>query len=162
MWRAWGSRPVVGSSSSRSCGWLISALAIVSRRFMPPRQRLDRLVGALGQLDELEQLGRPARALRAGDVEVAPVDHEVLPRRSARRRGCPSCGTTPIRARMAGPSAAGSMPEDPQRAPPTRGDVVPIIRIVEGLAGAVGAEEAERLAPAHLDVDAVDRYVKSP
>ena len=42
------------------------------------RQRLDLAVGALAELDELEQLGGTTLALGARDVEEAPVDHEVL------------------------------------------------------------------------------------
>nr|BFE75772.1 hypothetical protein GCM10020092_090730 [Actinoplanes digitatis] len=41
--------------------------------------------------------------------------------------------------------------------PAVGGETQPIIRIVELLPSAVGAEEAERLAALHVDVDAVDR-----
>ena len=67
-----------------------------------------------------------------------------------------SCGQTPSRARIADPSVGRVQAEDPQLAAGRRGDGGdhPHRR---GLAGAVGAEEAERLAPAHVDVDALDR-----
>ena len=56
QWRACGSSPVVGSSSSSSSGWLISARAIVSRRFMPPESGSTRASRRSVELHELEQL----------------------------------------------------------------------------------------------------------
>ena len=44
----------------------------------PAGQRLDLVVGALGQLGELEQLVRPPADLRPAQTEVAAVDREVL------------------------------------------------------------------------------------
>ena len=73
---------------------------------------------------------------------------------SGSRLSC--CGQTPSRARIAGPSRTGSRPRM-RSSPPVGGETQPIIRMVERLAGAVGPEEAERLARPHVDVDPVDR-----
>ena len=56
----------------------MSDRAIVSRRFMPARQRIHLVVGALGELGELEQLLGSLADHAAGQVEVAAVDHEVV------------------------------------------------------------------------------------
>ena len=65
------------------------------------------------------------------------------------------CGTTPSRARIAGPSAVGIETEDPERPRRDRRDAAdhPHRR---ALAGAVRPEEAERLAALDVEVDAVD------
>ena len=77
-WRACGSSPVVGSSSSSRSGSLISERAIVETPLHPAGQRLDPARRPLGELHEVEQLGRSPLALAAGDVEVATVDDQVL------------------------------------------------------------------------------------
>ena len=67
-----------------------------------------------------------------------------------------ACGTTPIRARIAEPSTAGIEIEDPQFAGGDRRDTADHAHR-RGLAGAVRAEEPERLALLDVEVDAVDR-----
>ena len=57
---------------------------------------------------------------------------------------------------MRGPSRRGSSPRI-SSTPSVGGDTQPIMRMVELLPAPLGPEEAERLAPAHVDVDAVDR-----
>jgi len=49
--------------------------------FHPARERVDTRVAAIAQLDELEQLRCPFADLRARKVEVATVDHQVVPHR---------------------------------------------------------------------------------
>ena len=155
MCRACGSRPVVGSSSSSTSGWLISARAIVSRRFIPPESGSTRESRRSRELHELEQLLGPAPDLGAGQVEVAPVDHEVVPDREL--------GVEVVLLRHDAEPAAdlravgrGIHPEDAQRAARYRRHAAdhPHGR---ALAGAVGAEETEGLAGIDHEVDAVDR-----
>ena len=67
-----------------------------------------------------------------------------------------SCGTTPMRARMRRPSVAGSRPST-RSVPPVTGETQAIMRMVEDLPAPFGPEDAERLAPVQVEVDAVDR-----
>ena len=73
------------------------------------RQRVDEVVAPVGELHELEQLLGPLADLRPRQVEVAPVDEEVVETVSSVSR-LSSCGTTPSRARISGPSTRGSRP----------------------------------------------------
>ena len=122
---------------------------------MPPDSGSTLVLAPLGELGELEQLGGAGAHLAAGQPEVAAVDPEVLLDGELLVEG------VVLRARRrAGPGSPGRRWPGPGRGSAARrrstGETQPIIRMVRGLAGAVGAEEAERLARAHRDVDAVD------
>ena len=66
-----------------------------------------------------------------------------------------SWGTSPIRARMRGPSLAGSIPST-LSVPPLSGLMHEIIRMVDVLPAPFGPEEPERLALGDAEVDPVD------
>ena len=126
---------------------------MVSRRFIPPEQRLDPVVASLGQLRELEQLVGVERHLGRLSPE-APVDQvlldgEVLVEDVAlRTHAQPRADRGPVGCRVE--------TQDGQLAPADRRHATDHAHR-RRLARAVGPEEAERLATAHLDVDAVDR-----
>ena len=117
------------------------------------RQRLDLVIGPLGQLHEVQQ---PRRAL--GDdgprqAEVPAVDQEVLPDGQLHVQGVllrHDAEPGPDR-RAVGHRVHA---QDRQLAPARRRDAAdhPHGR---GLAGAVRAEEAERLTPPELEIDPV-------
>ena len=114
-WRACGSRPVVGSSSSSRSGSLTSDRAIVRRRFIPPDSVSTRLFARSLELHELEQLAGPLGRRPARQPEVAPVDDEVLPDRQLDVEAVLLRHDAEPRPDLR-PSTAGSMPEHPQRA----------------------------------------------
>ena len=118
-------------------------------------QRLDEAVGTVGEVRELEQLVGPLADHGAREPEVAPVD-ERLSRTVSSPSSESCCGTTPSRARIAGAVLAAGPCRAPAACRRTRRHAADHPH-GGGLAGAVGAEEPERLAAAHLDVDAVDR-----
>ena len=133
----------------------MSARAIVSRRFMPPDSGSTAIVGAVGQLHELEQLVRPLADLRARQVEVAAVDHEVVPDRQL--------GVEVVLLRDdaeprtdRGPSRRGSMPST-RSSPPVSGETQPIMRIVEVLPAPFGPRNPNASPLLDVEVDAVDR-----
>ena len=88
------------------------------------------------------------------DVEVAGVDHEVLPERQLLVQAV-LLGDHPQPGADAGALRGGIETEEPQRAPTERRDAAhhPHRR---GLPGSVRPEEPERLALEDLEVDAVD------
>ena len=102
MCRACGSSPVVGSSSSRMRGSLMSARAIVRRRFMPPersstlalalssaaRTRAARRPGPQAARRAGRSSGRRRRGSRAPElrVEVVRLRHDAQLRRGSRGR----------------------------------------------------------------------------
>ena len=118
------------------------------------RQRVDAFVRSLGELHELEQLGGTTPALGAGDVEVAPVDHQVLDDGQLRVElvGLRDDAHAGADRRAV---AAGSRSKI-RSVPDVIGETQPIIRIVEVLPAPFGPEEAERLARRDVEVDAVD------
>ena len=135
-------------------GRLIRERAIVSRRFMPPERSSTFGRPLLGELDELEQLLGALAHLALRDAEVAAVDVEVVEDVQLVVERV-LLGTDPEPGPDRRAVLGGVHPEDAQLSPgdrrdrrdhPHRG----------GLAGAVGAEEAERLAAAYVDVDALD------
>ena len=77
-WRACGSRPVVGSSSTSRSGSLISARPRLRRRLMPPDSSPGLTRGLGLQRRELEQLRNPRFDRRGRQPEVAAVDAQVL------------------------------------------------------------------------------------
>ena len=120
----------------------------------PARERLDTILGPLGQLHEIEQLDRPAPRL-------LPRPGRSSGRRSSRfsstlssSSSVSACGTTPRRARMVGPSRAGSRPKTVSVPSADRRDGADHAHR-RGLAGAVGAQEPERLAGRHVEIHAV-------
>ena len=137
-------------------GSLMSDRAIERRRFMPPDSGSTWLVGAI------RRAGR-TRAARRRAWPPRPAAGRSSGRRSTRFSWTVSsvssvscCGTTPRRARIRGPSIAGSRPRIRERAGRDRRHAAdhPHRR---GLAGAVRAQEAERLALRDVEVDGVDR-----
>jgi hypothetical protein len=105
----------------------------------------------------VQQLGRPLTDLGHRHAEVAAVDHQVVPHRELgvevvllRDDAQPRADRRPVAARVHA--------QHPQLAVGDRGDAGDHAH-GRRLAGAVGAEEAERLAGLDLEVDAVDRDV---
>ena len=103
----------------------------------PARERIDARVAPVGELHELEQLLGPAPDLRARQVEVAPVDHEVVPHRELgvevvllRHHAEPAADLRAVGRRDPGRARAASRREI--------GDTQPIIRIVELLPAPLG------------------------
>ena len=113
---------------------------------MPPESGSTRSLGAVGELDELEQLVARLPRLAVREVEVAAVDEEVLPHGQLRVE----------RVLLGHDAEAGADPravavrvhaEHAQLPPLTRRHAADHAHR-RGLAGAVRAQEAERLAPA--------------
>ena len=121
----------------------------------PAAQGVDDAVGPLAQLDELQQCFRPATALGTWDVEVATVQNEVLHDGELfvegvelRHHAEPTADRSAI--------GCGVHAEDVQRPRGGRryaSDHAHRRR----LAGAIRAEESERLALVDVEVDRVDR-----
>ncbi len=116
---------------------------------------VDARVGPVGELDELQQLVGPGPARLPGQPEVAPVDDEVVPDgqfavQAVLLRHDAQAGAD---RRTVGGRVES---EDAQHAAGRRRGAAdhPHRRT---LARAVRAEEAERLARQHVDVDPVDR-----
>ena len=127
---------------------------MVSRRFMPPDSGSTRSSARSAQLRELEQLVGLAAGRGPRDVEVAGVDDEVLPQRellvqAVLLRHDAQAGAD------AGPVDRRVEAEHPQRAG-RDGRHAADHPHGGGLPGTVRPEEAEGLALAHLEVDAVD------
>ena len=153
--RACGSRPVVGSSSSSRSGRLMRERAIVSRRFMPPERSstLD-FAFSVSWTNSSSSCGALAD-LGGRDPEVPAVDEQVVEDVELVVEGVllradpePAADGRAVRRRVEAEDAqvAVGHRRDGRDHPHRR-----------GLAGAVGAEEAERLAPAYGDVDAAHR-----
>ena len=155
------SRPDDGSSSSSSCGSVISARPISTSRPSPEAQRLDRAVGDRVEAEQLEHARRRARCSSA----VGPADERARPstaRRSrcgrARRRGGARATVMPVnssmrwnvrpipsRARRCTGTRARSLPVEHDRA--AVGTQHAEEAVEEGrLAGAVRADEPDDLA----------------
>ena len=121
----------------------------------PARKRVDARVAAVAELHELEELLRTPADLGAGQVEVAPVDHEVVPDRELgvevvllRHHAEPAADLGAVGGRVEAehvqhPARDGRNAADH----PHRG----------ALARPVGTEEPERLARLDHEVDTVDR-----
>ena len=117
-------------------------------------QRLDLGIGAIGQLDELEQVGGPPARLAPGQVEVAAIDDEVV-----------AGGHLLVEPIFLGDDAdprpdrrtAGVRihPEDPELATRPRRDAADHAHR-RRLPRPVRAEEAECLATRDVEVDRVD------
>ncbi len=117
-------------------------------------ERLYLVLGALVQLHELEQLVRSLARRGPGDVEVSGVHLQVLAhgelgvevvdlRHHAEARLDLAC----LRARIHADDAERAVAERAGTRDHAHG---------AGLPGTVGAEEAERLAGMHVEIDAVD------
>ena len=125
----------------------------------PARQGIHPLVGPVVELDELEEAVGPLPHDRAGQVEIAPVDEQVLADRELDVEGVllrhdpqPTPDPRPVGDRV--------HPEDPQRSV-ADGRHAPDHAHGRALAGPVRAEEAEDLTLAHVEVHAVDRRERS-
>ena len=152
--RACGSRPVVGSSRNTSVGSWISPITTSRRRFCPP----DMFFGIRFHSPSSWSCSKsscPGVRRRARHPVEHPVVDDLVPgvgagegrRRPGRRsRCCAVPAPTRVDHVVAGDRGrAGGRPQ--QRGQhPQRG----------GLAGAVGAEEADHLALLDVEVDAVD------
>ena len=152
-WRAWGSRPVVGSSATMTRGRLIRARAMSRRLFMPV-DRSEILLAALASSSTKRSSSTDAGlGLPAADVEETGEDDEVL-----------EDGQVVVEVDLLGDDA-GDLLEGPvvdRRGVPgdrqgPRGQGRDAVDHAHGrrLAGAVRAEEAEALALEDLEVDAV-------
>ena len=80
-WRLRGSRPVVGSSSTSSCGCLDQAGGQVDAAPLAAGELLDEPVRELGSVKALEQLIGDARGLAAAAAAQAGHQLQVLPAR---------------------------------------------------------------------------------
>src|SRR3970040_828767 len=76
--RAWGSRPVVGSSRSTTVGSCMSARASIRRCFWAPRERERLPVRLLRALQLREEAIRARLPLGRGQAEVAAVEGQDL------------------------------------------------------------------------------------
>src|SRR5207342_2105098 len=110
----------------------------------PSRERLHLVTGALGQLDEVQQLVDPRLQLAPGEPEVAAVDEHVFADRELevervllRDDAEPRPDLRPLGRRI--------LAEDPQRPARDRRDAADHLHR-RALAGAVRTEKSERLA----------------
>ena len=145
----------MGSSSSITSGSLMRPRAIVSRRFMPPDSGSTSSLARSVELHELEQLGGPPPRLAVREVEVAPVDDEVLEDRQLHVERVLLGYDAEACADRASRAWRGPCPSTRERAVRDRRDAADHPHRAR-LAGAVGAQEAERLAPRDVEVDPVD------
>ena len=102
----------------------------------PPRQRVDLVVGPLGELGEVEQLLGPLADDPPGQVEVAAVDHQVVENGELEVERV-LLGHDADAAPDARSVVRGVHPEDAQR-PADTGDMQAIIRMVEVLPAPLG------------------------
>ena len=152
--RVRGSRPVVGSSRKISGGRVIRLAARSSRRRMPPENCEIGLVGGLLEPELLEQPLRGRAGVRRAQALQAPEEPQVLGRREVlvdRRVLAGDADQLADAVRLAGHVDAEDLrvarvDRQQRREHPQH----------RRLAGAVRAEDAEDLALAHLEVDAVD------
>ena len=146
--RAWGSRPVVGSSRKRTRGSLTSAAAMLKRCFCPPESGPHLRARLLGQLDVGEQLLR----VHAAPVEVAEeleqLDQVELVEEARRLELDPDAGLHPARI-LADVDAVHDRAAGVDGAHP--------LDHLQGrrLARPVGAEDPEHLALGDLEADPV-------
>ena len=123
-------------------------------------QRLDLVVGPLGELDEVEQLRRPLAGHPARNAEVARVDGDVL------RDGQLGVERVLLGAHaeptpdLPGRRATGSRPRM-RSVPPVGGDTQPIIRIVEDLPAPLGPRKPNA-SPGATSTSIPSTAVKSP
>ncbi len=106
----------------------------------------------------MQQLLGAGPDLAPGQAEVAAVDHQVV------EHGELGVEVVVLRDDAQASPDGGAVvarvhPEDAQLAVGLTGETVAIMRIVVVLPAPFGPEEAEDLAAAHLEVDAVDRHV---
>ena len=139
-WR--GSRPTLGSSSSRTTGRASSPIAMLIRCWLPPERRIDLVVAALGERRQLEHLLdarlRVLVPLEAGEEaqvllhRQAPVERRLL--------GHPAdLAARQVDLAVVGTDDAG---EDREQ---------------RRLAGAVGADHGQQLARPGAEVDPAQR-----
>ena len=120
----------------------------------PARERLHAILGAIGELDELEQLVGPLAQHRAGKPEVAPVDDDVLAHGQLHvERVLLGNDSEPSTDRDAVSSRVE--PEDAELPVRDRGDAADHAHR-RRLPGAVRTEETEGLASLEVEVDRVD------
>ena len=153
--RAPGSRPVLGSSSSRTRGRLSSPLASSTRRRMPPLKVPTMFAPAVGQADAGEEFVDAGCAARSRAGRRGGRGGGGFPRRSAACRGW---GTgRPRRScwRTASRSAARSTPQHRDR-PGGGGHERGEDAEEGGFAAAVGAEEAEDFAAVDVEGEVVE------
>ena len=153
--RLWGSTPTVGSSRSSSRGWWRSPMPMLSRRCMPPLKRsvrsLPRSVRPMRSQDLLD-----SRLERRAAEAVEPAEErEVLARRQVRvdRQLLGHVPDAGLRRDRPDVDGAGR--------PRVTVAAVPCEQAADhrdgrGLAGAVGAQQAVRLALVDPEADALD------
>ena len=120
------------------------------------RQRVDAVVATVAQLHERQQLVGALTNDRAGEVEVSPVDEEVVPNGQLGVEVVLLGRDTDARA-DAGTVDRGVHPEHAQLAAGD-GRYTPDHAHGGALARPVRPEEAERLARLDVELDAVDRH----
>ena len=118
-----------------------------------PREWLDLVAGALRELDEVEQLPGARPRLRVRQVEVAPVDEQVLLDRELHVQAVLLGHDTEAGADR-GAVRGRIQAEHPQRAVGDRRDAADHAHRAR-LARAVRPQEPERLARRHLEIDGV-------
>ena len=119
----------------------------------PARQRLDLVVRAFAQLDEIDELIRPPAEVAPGQTEVAAVDDDVLADRQLhvqrvllRHDAEPRANVCALRHRI--------QAEDAERSLRRRRDA-PDHSHRRRLSRSVRSEKAEGLAALHVEVDTV-------
>ena len=147
------STPAVGSSRNRISGSCASALAISTRRFMPPESvmirswRLSQSERSRSTFSRCAGFGaRPKRPRLKHTVAQTVSNVSVVS----------SCGTRPIFERGRAVVAHDVVAVGEHRAARRRHDPADDAD-QRGLAGAVGAEQGEDLALADLEVDVLQR-----
>ena len=119
------------------------------------RERLDLVAGALGQLDEVEQLVDPRLQLAPREPEVAAVDEQVLADGQLDVEGVLLRDDAEPGPDLRARRVAGSRPRM-RSVPPLTGETQPIIRIVELLPAPFGPRKPNASPALDVEVDAVD------
>src|SRR5579875_79114 len=146
------STPAVGSSRNRMRGSWASALAIITRRFMPP----DRVMILLSFLSHSDS-ARSTFSTCAGFFGLLnrPRENETVAQTLSNASVCSSCGTRPISARVA--IIADDVISADRDAAARRIDDAADDADQRGLAGAVRTEQREYLAVLDVEIDVLER-----
>ena len=127
---------------------------------MPPDSGSTLLSARSLELHEVEQPVGPLGADRGAAGRSSGRRRAGSRGRSARSSRVSSCGTTPSRARMRGPSSRGSRPST-RSVPPVTGETQPIMRMVEDLPAPLGPRKPNA-SPRWTSTSMPSTAVKSP
>ena len=159
-----GSRALVGSSISRTCGSIVSTLAIATRFFSPPDSVYGGAVEQLRRCAAARRLRRRGRGPRPRRARAGAGRRRVRRRRCRRRAARRRPGRRSRRCernsrRNAGSSSASSVSAWPNAVMRTgRGEDEPVEHLEQRrLAAAVRADDGDVLAGLDRQVDAVER-----